>query len=71
MAPAWPMRRCPPAHAGTLRFHLAPGTHLTRHLDGARALAVVVGGPDGYVSGTLVDRPRSGSDMERRRRSKR
>lgn len=35
--------------AGTLRFHLALGNALTRHLDGARALAVV-NGPDGYVS---------------------
>ena len=33
----------------TLRFHLALGNALTRHLDGARALAVV-NGPDGYVS---------------------
>ena len=35
--------------AGTLRFHLALGNALTRHLDGARALAVV-NGPDGYIS---------------------
>ncbi len=35
--------------ADTLRFHLARGNALTRHLDGARALAVV-NGPDGYVS---------------------
>ena len=35
--------------AGTLRFHLARGNALTRHLDGAQALAVV-NGPDGYVS---------------------
>jgi len=32
--------------AGTLRFHLALGNALTRHLDGAQALAVV-NGPDG------------------------
>ena len=35
--------------AGTLRFHLALGNALTRHLDGAQALAVV-NGPDGYIS---------------------
>ncbi len=35
--------------AGTLRFHLARGNALTRHLDGAQALAVV-NGPDGYIS---------------------
>ena len=34
---------------GTLRFHLARGNALTRHLDGANALAVI-NGPDGYVS---------------------
>lgn len=33
----------------TLRFHLARGNALTRHLDGAVALAVVQG-PDAYVS---------------------
>jgi transcriptional regulator len=33
----------------TLRFHLARGNGLTRHLDGASALAVVQG-PDAYVS---------------------
>jgi transcriptional regulator len=33
----------------TLRFHLARGNALTRHLDGATALAVVQG-PDAYVS---------------------
>lgn len=33
----------------TLRFHLARGNGLTRHLDGASALAVVHG-PDAYVS---------------------
>lgn len=35
--------------AGTLRFHLARGNALTRHLDGANALALV-NGPDGYIS---------------------
>ena len=35
--------------SGTLRFHLARGNALTRHLDGAQALAVV-NGPDGYIS---------------------
>src|SRR3546814_10936364 len=33
----------------TLRFHLARGNALTRHLDGTTALAVVQG-PDAYVS---------------------
>ena len=33
----------------TLRFHLARGNALTKHLDGATALAVVQG-PDAYVS---------------------
>lgn len=33
----------------TLQFHLARGNALTRHLDGANALAVVQG-PDAYVS---------------------
>lgn len=33
----------------TLRFHIARGNALTRHLDGATALAVVQG-PDAYVS---------------------
>lgn len=33
----------------TLRFHLALGNALTRHLDGAQALAVV-NGPDSYIS---------------------
>ena len=32
-----------------LRFHLARGNGLTRHLDGLNALAVI-NGPDGYVS---------------------
>lgn len=35
--------------AGTLRFHLALGNALTRHLGGAQALALV-SGPDGYIS---------------------
>lgn len=35
--------------ARTLRFHLARGNALTRHLDGATCLAVVQG-PDAYVS---------------------
>ena len=35
--------------AGAVRFHLARGNALTRHLDGATAL-VVVNGPDSYVS---------------------
>lgn len=34
---------------GAVQFHLARGNALTRHLDGAMALAVV-NGPDGYVS---------------------
>ncbi len=34
---------------GTLRFHLALGNALTRHLAGAQALAVV-NGPDSYIS---------------------
>ena len=35
--------------AATLQFHLARGNALTRHIDGATALAVVQG-PDAYVS---------------------
>ncbi len=35
--------------AETFRFHLARGNALTRHLDGAAALAVVQG-PDAYIS---------------------
>ncbi len=35
--------------AGTMRFHLARGNALTRHLDGMTALALI-NGPDGYVS---------------------
>jgi transcriptional regulator len=42
--------------AGTLRFHLALGNALTRHLDGARALAVV-NGPDGYISARWYSEP--------------
>jgi transcriptional regulator len=34
---------------GALHFHLARGNALTRHLDGATALAVI-NGPDAYVS---------------------
>ena len=34
---------------GAMQFHLARGNALTRHLDGATALAVV-NGPDAYVS---------------------
>lgn len=34
---------------GTVRFHLARGNALVRHLDGGTGL-VVVNGPDGYVS---------------------
>jgi transcriptional regulator len=34
---------------GKVRFHLARGNALTRHLDGTTALAVI-NGPDGYVS---------------------
>ncbi len=42
--------------AGTLRFHLALGNALTRHLDRARALAVV-NGPDGYISARWYSDP--------------
>ena len=42
--------------AGALRFHLALGNALTRHLDGAQALAVV-NGPDGYVSARWYSDP--------------
>jgi transcriptional regulator len=42
--------------AGTLRFHLALGNALTRHLDGAQALAVV-NGPDGYISARWYSDP--------------
>lgn len=42
---------------GAVQFHLARGNALTKHLDGATALAVV-NGPDGYVS------PRWYSDEE-------
>lgn len=38
-----------PAGVGKWRFHLARGNALTRHLDGARALAVAQG-PHGYIS---------------------
>lgn len=38
----------------TLQFHLARGNALTRHLDGATALAVVQG-PDAYVSASWYE----------------
>lgn len=34
---------------GALQFHLSRGNALTKHLDGATALAVI-NGPDGYIS---------------------
>lgn len=40
--------------AATLQFHLARGNALTRHLDGATALAVVQG-PDAYVSASWYE----------------
>ena len=40
----------------TLQFHLARGNALTRHLDGATALAVVHG-PDAYVSASWYEAP--------------
>ncbi|MDO9370528.1 MAG: FMN-binding negative transcriptional regulator [Sphingopyxis sp.] len=40
----------------TLQFHLARGNALTRHLDGASALAVVQG-PDSYVSASWYADP--------------
>lgn len=42
--------------AATLQFHLARGNALTRHLDGATALAVVQG-PDAYVSASWYETP--------------
>ena len=42
--------------AGSLRFHLALGNALTRHLDGAEALAVA-NGPDGYISARWYSDP--------------
>ncbi|MEZ5680334.1 MAG: FMN-binding negative transcriptional regulator [Erythrobacter sp.] len=39
---------------GRIRFHLARGNALTRHLDGATAL-VTINGPDGYVSPRWYD----------------
>jgi transcriptional regulator len=42
--------------AGTIRFHLALGNALTRHLGGAQALAVV-NGPDGYISARWYSDP--------------
>lgn len=35
---------------GTVRFHLARGNALVRHLDGSTAL-IVINGPDGYING--------------------
>lgn len=40
--------------AGTVRFHLARGNALTRHLEGSAAL-IVVNGPDHYVSPRWYD----------------
>ena len=42
--------------AATVQFHLARGNALTRHLDGANALAVVQG-PDAYVSASWYADP--------------
>ncbi|HMO74797.1 MAG TPA: FMN-binding negative transcriptional regulator [Sphingopyxis sp.] len=42
--------------AETLRFHLSRGNGLTKHLDGATALAVVQG-PDAYVSPGWYEAP--------------
>lgn len=42
--------------ARTLRFHLSRGNGLTKHLDGAKALAVVQG-PDAYVSASWYAAP--------------
>lgn len=42
--------------ATTLQFHLSRGNGLTKHLDGATALAVVQG-PDAYVSATWYSAP--------------
>lgn len=42
------------ADRATLQFHLARGNALTRHLDGASALAVVQG-PDAYVSASWYE----------------
>lgn len=42
--------------AATLQFHLARGNALTRHLEGATALAVVQG-PDAYVSASWYETP--------------
>jgi transcriptional regulator len=41
---------------GALRFHLARGHALTRHLAGANAMAVV-NGPDGYISARWYSEP--------------
>lgn len=42
--------------AATLQFHVSRGNGLTKHLDGARALAVVQG-PDAYVSASWYTAP--------------
>ena len=42
--------------ATTLQFHLSRGNGLTKHLDGAKALAVVQG-PDAYVSASWYAAP--------------
>lgn len=39
---------------GTVRFHLARGNALVRHLDGGTGL-ILVNGPDGYVSARWYD----------------
>jgi transcriptional regulator len=44
------------ADAATLQFHVSRGNGLTKHLDGARALAVVQG-PDAYVSASWYTAP--------------
>ncbi|WP_428678654.1 FMN-binding negative transcriptional regulator [Sphingopyxis sp.] len=44
------------ANAATLQFHVSRGNGLTKHLDGARALAVVQG-PDAYVSASWYTAP--------------
>ena len=44
------------ADAATLQFHMSRGNGLTKHLDGAKALAVVQG-PDAYVSASWYTAP--------------
>lgn len=41
---------------GAVQFHLARGNAMTKHLDGATALAVI-NGPDGYVSPRWYEDP--------------